>query len=202
MPEMPFTFDIALPGGVPSHYDSHLVRRLSSMRGLYADQQCYEALLAREDVPLYEVYGQARPEVPGDLCHGTSIVHPGQVGQEYFMTRGHYHAVLEAAEIYFCLQGQGVMVMETPEGEWSVPELRPGKVLFVPPCWAHRSVNTSKREDLVTFYVTPGNAGHDYGTIARGGFRKLVVERAGQPLIIDNPCWRLADAGTWRQGKT
>jgi glucose-6-phosphate isomerase len=50
-------------------------------------------------------------------------------------------------------------------------------------------VNTSSDEDLVTFFVYPGNAGHDYGSIEKQGFRKLVVERDGQAEVIDNPRW-------------
>jgi glucose-6-phosphate isomerase len=78
--------------------------------------------------------------------------------------------------------------MENPEGDWSVEELRPGRILYVPPRWAHRSVNTGSG-DLVFLFVYPGNAGHDYGTIERQGFRKLVVEVDGKPQIIDNPRW-------------
>ena len=126
---------------------------------------------------------------PGELLHGISIVHPGKVGDEYFMTKGHFHAVLETAEIYYCLAGEGYMVMETPEGECSIAELRPGKVLYVPPCWAHRSVNTGAAADLVTFFVYPGHAGHDYGSIEKQGFRKLIVDQAGTPAFIDNPRW-------------
>ena len=121
--------------------------------------------------------------------YGTSIVHPGKVGDEYWMTKGHFHAVLETAEVYYCLQGEGMMVMETPEGDWAVEELRPGRVLYVPPRWAHRSVNTGADQDLVTLYVYPAHAGHDYGTIQSRGFRKLVVERDGRPCVIDNPRW-------------
>jgi glucose-6-phosphate isomerase len=83
-----------------------------------------------------------------------------------------------------------MMVMETPEGEWAVEELRPGRVLYVPPRWAHRSVNTSGEKDLVTFFIYPGHAGHDYGTIESQGFRKLVLERDGEPQIVNNPRWR------------
>jgi glucose-6-phosphate isomerase len=124
------------------------------------------------------------------LLHGSSIVHPGLVGDEYFMTKGHFHAELDTAEVYYCLNGQGMMVMETPEGDWAAEELRPGRVLYVPPRWAHRSVNTSQNDDLVTFFVYPGHAGHDYGTIEGQGFRKLVVEKDGQPQVVDNPHWR------------
>lgn len=104
------------------------------------------------------------------------------------MTKGHFHVVLETAEVYYCLKGAGLMVMETPEGESSVAELVPGRVLYVLPRWAHRSVNIGK-EDLATFFVYPGNAGHDYGTIEVKGFRKLLVDRDGKPTIIDNPKW-------------
>jgi len=190
MPNHPFTFGIALPQGIPTHYDNHIRRSLSSMAGQFADPRAYADMLAQEDTLLYEVYELARPHEPGELLHGTSIVHPGKVGDEYFMTKGHFHAELETGEIYYCLHGEGMMVMETPEGEWAVEELRPGTVLYVPPRWAHRSVNVSRCHDLVTFFVYPGHAGHDYGTIERQGFRKLVVERELQPQVVDNPTWR------------
>jgi glucose-6-phosphate isomerase len=190
MQDYPFTFSIPLPDVIPTRYDNHITRRLSAMQGHFADQAAYQALLAREDVVLYQVYEIRRPEVAGELLHGISIVHPGLVGDEYFMTKGHFHSELETAEIYYCLKGHGLMVMETPEGDWAVEELGPGRVLYVPPRWAHRSVNTGPDEDLVTFFVYPGHAGHDYGTIEGQGFRKLVLEKNERPQIVDNPHWR------------
>jgi glucose-6-phosphate isomerase len=190
MRDYPFTFSIPLPEVIPTHYDNHITRRLSAMQGQFANQAAYQAMLARGDVVLYEVYEVRRPEVAGELLHGISIVHPGLVGDEYFMTKGHFHSELETAEIYYCLKGQGAMVMETPEGDWAVEELRPGRVLYVPPRWAHRSVNTGQHEDLATFFAYPGHAGHDYGTIEGQGFRKLIVEKNDRPQIVDNPHWR------------
>jgi glucose-6-phosphate isomerase len=187
--DLPYTFDLLFPQGLPSKYDNHVVRRLSSMRGQFADAQAYAAQLEKEDVVLYEVYELKRPELAGELLHGISIVHPGKVGDEYAMTKGHFHMVLQTAEIYQCLKGEGAMVMENPEGNWAVEELRPGRILYVPPRWAHRSVNTGRQEDLVTFFVYPGHAGHDYGTIETQGFRKLMVEVDGRPQIADNPRW-------------
>jgi len=186
----PYTFDLIKPDFIPSRYDNHIIRRLSSMKGQYLDQQAYQKMLSHTDRVLYEVYELKRPEIVGELLHGISIVHPGKVGQEFFMTKGHFHTLLETAEVYNCLKGQGVMVMETPEGDWAVEELYPSRVLYVPPCWAHRSVNTSRTDDLVTFFVYPGNSGHDYGTIEQQGFRKLVIEESGQPVVIDNPRWQ------------
>lgn len=189
MKNAPFTFDVSIADAILSEYDNHIERRLSAMKGQFLDTEAYEAMLAKDDALLYEVYEIKRPEVAGELLNGLSIVHPGKVGDEYFMTKGHFHSVLETSEVYYCLKGEGAMVMETPEGEWAVEPLRPNSVLYVPPRWAHRSVNTSLTEDLVTFFVYPGHAGHDYGTIETQGFRKLVVERNGVPTIIDNPRW-------------
>jgi len=193
MSDIPYTFDVTAADCVPSRYDSHIRRTLTSMRGQYLDTAAYEAMLAEGDALLYEVYELQRPHIAGELLHGISIVHAGLVGDEYFMTKGHFHHVLATAEVYHCLKGEGFMVMETPEGEWAVEPLRPGVVLYVPPRWAHRSVNTGAG-DLVTLFAYPGHAGHDYGTIERQGFRKLVVARDGQPVIIDNPRWGVGEA--------
>ena len=187
MKQHPFT--VSISDESLSEYDSHIVRRLSAMAGQYLDEQAFQAMLG-DDPVLYEVYEIKRPELAGELMNGISIVHPGKVGEEYFMTKGHFHTVLDTAEVYYCLKGDGAMVMETPEGEWSVEELHPGHVLYVPPRWAHRSVNTDLHEDLVMFFIYPANAGHDYGTIEQQGFRKLILERDGQVQIVDNPRWR------------
>ena len=189
MKTVPFTFQICLPGGRPTYFENHLERRLSAMRGQFLDDAAYHKLAAENDPILYEVYEISRPEVAGELIHGISILHPGKVGDEYFMTKGHFHTILETSEIYYCLQGQGVMVMETPEGNWAIEELIPGNVLYVPPRWAHRSVNTGDL-DLITFFAYPGNAGHDYGTIETQGYRKVVVERGSTWAAEDNPRWR------------
>ena len=190
MTDLPFTFSIPIPTVVPSQVDKHLQRRLSSLKGQFLDNFAYDSLLAKGDPVIYEVYEIHRPEVAGELLHGISIVHPGKVGNEFHMTKGHFHTLLETAEIYYVLKGEGYMVMETPEGDSAIETLLPGKVLYVPPRWAHRSVCTSRQEDLATFFVYPGNAGHDYGTIEQQGLRKLVMDGVDGIEIIDNPRWQ------------
>lgn len=190
MPDLPFTVNIPLPSCLPTRFDRHVERKLSSMRGQYQDTSAYDDLLAKSDVVLYEVYEIRRPEVSGELLSGISIVHPGKVGNEFFMTKGHFHSVLETAEIYYCLKGEGFMVMEDPEGNSSIEPLVPGTYLYVPPRWAHRSVCVGRQEDLVTFFIYPGHAGHDYGTIEKQGFRKLIMDSPAGVEIMDNPKWK------------
>jgi glucose-6-phosphate isomerase len=190
MNNLPFTFNISPIDGKPSQFDAHLIRRLSSLDGYFQDQSTYEAMLAKGDVIVYEVFEVKRPEKVGELLSGISVVHPGKVGDEFFFTKGHFHAVLDTAEIYYCLHGKGVMVMETPEGEWAVEEFVPGRVLYVPPRWSHRSVNTALSADLVTFFIYPGDAGHDYGTIETKGYRKTILKHGKEYGIFDNPNWK------------
>ncbi len=188
--DTPFSNDLIFPQAIPSRYDNYVIRRLSSLRGQFSDTQAYERMLKETDLVIYEVYEVKRPEVPGELLHGVSIIHPGKVGREFFMTKGHFHKELETAEVYYGLKGQGMLVFETPEGEWAVEEIHPGRVVYIPPRWAHRTVNTGQQEDLVFLAVYPGNAGHDYGTIEEQGFRKLVIEEDGRIQVVDNPHWR------------
>lgn len=187
MSDQPFSFTLPTPGYKPSRMDNHIQRHLSDLKGQFYDQLAYERMLSEEDTLLYEVYEIKRPEIEGELLSGISIVHPGKVGDEFFMTKGHFHTILDTAEMYYCLHGEGFMVMETPEGEISIEALSSGKVLYVPPRWAHRSVCTSRQEDLVTFFIYPANSGHNYGTIEEKGFRKLVVEGEKGIKFIDNP---------------
>lgn len=172
-----------VPGRSPTQ------RRLSAMKGMYADAVAFDAAVAAGDPLVYEFYELGLPAHPGDLAFGTSIVYPGKVGNEYFMTKGHFHAVVDTAEVYHCLRGQGRMVMQSPEGEPDVQTFTPGTAVYVPRRFAHRSVNVSAAEPLVTFFVFRADAGHDYGSIETRGMRKLVVEQNGKPITIDSPKW-------------
>ncbi len=165
-------------------------RRLSEMRDMYADEATRSAMAAANDPVVYEFHDMGVPERAGAIAYGTSITYAGKVGDEYFMTKGHFHSILETAEVYYCLRGRGMMLMESPEGEWEARELTPGAAVYVPERYAHRSINTHAADPLITFFAFRGDAGHDYGTIESQGFRKLVVDRGGEPEIVDNPRWR------------
>jgi shikimate 5-dehydrogenase/mannose-6-phosphate isomerase-like protein (cupin superfamily) len=185
----PFAFEILLEESRLTRYDHHIERRLSSLRGQYANIDAYQRLLDSGDPVIYEVYEILRPEVAGELRTGLSVIHPGRVGDEFFMTKGHFHAVVDTAETYYCVKGRGVLLMENAQGNWAAEELRPGRAVCVAPGWAHRSINTGDEEDLATLFTYPADAGHDYGTIERQGFRKRVVSRGGGHRIIDNLDW-------------
>jgi len=166
---------------------NHYRKPLSQMEGFYADECAFRELLETAgDIITYEVYEYARSDSTGDVVFGTSILYPGKVAREYFMTKGHSHAKADRAEIYLCLSGEGLMLMECPDGRTEALPMTPNGVVYVPPYWKHRSVNTGEGK-MVSLFAYPADAGHEYGRIQEFGMRKIVVEANGKPVLEDNP---------------
>lgn len=190
LPELmkPFGFDIGLIDGVMDKPDRHVIRKASVMRGYYADPVALDRLIADQNDPLhYETFELDVPEKYGHLAMCISKLQPGVVGGEFFMTKGHYHTVAGTAEVYLCIRGQGYMLMKSPANEQGVSQclaepMRRNRVVYVPPYWAHRSINTGI-EPLISFCVYPGEAGHNYGDIETEGFPKRVFQRNGQEVF-------------------
>jgi glucose-6-phosphate isomerase len=161
-----------------------LVRRLSDLRGSFADTQAYERALAAGDPVVYTVASVEPATGSGQLHYGLGMVMPGKVGDEYFLTKGHLHAWRDAAEVYIGLTGGGLMLLENEvTGETETAPLGQGDAVYVPGFTAHRTINTG---DLPLTYmgVYPSEAGHDYGAIAERNFLKVVVDRDGLPALL------------------
>lgn len=180
----PYPFSVAVDQrGALRPATSTIERRLSHMRGMYADAAAEERL-AGEDPVIYEVFQADVPEFAGELATCTTVLHPGKVGEEFFMTKGHFHSQRDRAEVYYGLSGRGLLLM-AKDDEARELEMVPGVAAYVPPHWAHRTVNTGS-EPFVFLAVYPGDAGHDYGTIETEGFPQLVVERDGAAAVLPN----------------
>jgi glucose-6-phosphate isomerase len=167
-------------------------KRLSELRGIYQDAAAFDReVSARGDPVVYEVIDYRKKE--SDLSFGTTIMAPGQIAGEYFMTRGHYHERKECGEAYYTQSGEGLLLLESRTGEIRTVEMKPGVCAFIPPDWAHRSINTGT-EKLVFVWFCATDAGHDYGEILTRGMRKIVIERDGSRVIADNPNYEKAVA--------
>jgi len=156
-------------------------KTIGEMAGVYRDADAWQAEVDRlgADTVVYSVNEQKYQDGSGALIVGTSTVLPGRVGQEFAVTRGHLHAQADRAELYHCLSGRGVMLLETVDGMTEAIELTPGRAVNVPGHWAHRSVNVGD-EPFVTLFCYAADAGQDYGIIQdAGGMKSLVVVGAG-----------------------
>jgi glucose-6-phosphate isomerase len=159
-------------------------RHLSDLRGCFRNAAAYEKALTMGDPLLYSVTVVEPADGAGDLHCAIALIEPGRIADEYFMTRGHLHSWREAAEFYIGLRGEGVMLLEDEAGgESRMVPLRPDYIVYVPGKTAHRTMNTGPMP-LTYLGVYPAKAGHDYDAIAGGNFRCVVVERDGQPAML------------------
>ena len=160
-------------------------RHLNDLRGCFADEVAYDTALAAGNPLLYKVASVKPGCGSGDLHFGIGSLMPGRIGKEYFMTKGHLHSWREAAEIYIGLSGEGAMLLENESnGDARLVLLRPNQIVYVPGHTAHRTINTGQ-VPLNYIGVYPAKAGHDYSTIATSNFRHIVVEQAGQPVMLE-----------------
>ena len=178
---LPTSVSFIADTGVVPQSTSHYRRHLSELRGAFLDPDALERAIGDHRDPVcYENYGFNQNQAEGDLFFGTTIIYPGKVGREYYLTRGHYHRKRDRAETYQAVSGKGLVLFQRPDGETSVAELEPAKITYIPPYWAHRSVNTSK-EPLVFIWTCPVDAGHDYAAL--GEMDLVVLERDGSPSV-------------------
>ena len=182
----PFGVDIDLMEGIMTAPDRIAPTRASAMRGYYQDAAALERLIQAADPLHYEVFEKKLPLEPGHLMFCISKLQPGRVGEECFMTRGHYHAMAGAAELYLCLRGRGYVILRTAEGRSAHEPMSPGRLVYVPPYWAHRSINTGQ-EPLMSLCAYPADAGHNYGEIETEGFPERVFLRNGSEVIEPQP---------------
>lgn len=173
----PRAFTIDLDAGVLTGTASRYQKHLRDLDGLYLDAGAFAALSQhRGDDVVYDVTDHRPSSAAGDLITGVTRMSPGKVGEEFFMTRGHVHAVVDRPELYVGLKGRGLMVMESFDGQTRVVEIGQHTACYVPPFWIHRSVNTGT-EDFAMLFCYPADSGQDYEIIRRSnGLRLRIVD--------------------------
>jgi glucose-6-phosphate isomerase, archaeal len=180
----PFTTLLDLATGSLAPRGQITERRLTDLKGYFRTDP------KGVDEVVYRVYDIPAPETNSDLLCSTTVLEPGDVDGEFFMTRGHFHVQRDRAEIYIALAGDGRLVMATEDGRHTVEPMARGTVNYIPGGWGHRSINVG-RDPLIFFAAYIGDAGHDYETIERHGFPVIVVRGEDHgPRIMDNPAYR------------
>ena len=149
-------------------------RKISEMK----DEFLYGDLIdANAHDIVYEVSCTDVKKQPGSLLQAITVIHPGDVGGELFMTKGHYHKDEMCDEIYICMSGKGALILQD-ENEANVVELTPGVSAYIPGKYGHRTVNISD-EDFVFMSVWPGSSVYDYGRTKKEPFQKRIFKADG-----------------------
>jgi len=164
-----------------------LTRRIGDLGDIFSDREAYARMPA--DQVVYEVESSCpvAAGTEGGLFMGITYIHPGKVGQEYFMTRGHFHQVRNRAEVYICIEGKGMLILMNEDHSvvWA-EKMEPGSIHYINGHVAHRTANTGSA--VLSFgAVWPSDAGHDYQTISERGFSKILVDLNGVPALVNKP---------------
>lgn len=114
---------------------------------------------------------------------GSTVIEPGQVDSEYFMTHGHFHSKRDRTEYYATIEGDGALIlMDETRKTWMEP-MSPGSLHFVPPSVAHRIANSGK-VPLRVVACWPSDAGHDYDEVRQFGFGARLLNVNGKASLV------------------
>jgi glucose-6-phosphate isomerase len=156
---------------------------LGEMRGAYLDARAFETMDPGRIVYCVQFWTPVDEGAPGGLFWGQTTISPGAVGDEYFMTAGHFHAQRDRAEFYVTVRGEGGLLLMDEGRNTRWERMHPGSVHYIAGHVAHRVANTG--EEPLTFVACwPSDAGHDYGTILEEGFSARLRRVDGRPQLI------------------
>ena len=164
-----------------------LTRRIGDLGDIFSDREAYARMPAHQVVYEVESYLPVKAGEEGGLFLGVTYIHPGKVGDEYFMTKGHFHEIRNRAEVYICMEGEGMLIlMNEDHSVVRAEKMEPGSIHYIGGHTAHRTANTGST--VLSFGACwPSDAGHDYQTISERGFSKILVEKNGVPTLVNKP---------------
>lgn len=158
-------------------------RRIGDLGGVFAHAEALARLPAERLVYRTACVFPVPEGTEGGLFWGTTFIQPGTVGEEYFMTKGHFHAKADRMEAYFTFAGTGLLLLMDGDRNCWAEEMTPGSTHLIPAYTAHRTVNVGDSE--FTFGACwPSDAGHDYGSIEGAGFSARVFRVDGAPRLV------------------
>lgn len=158
-------------------------KTLGEVRALFHDQEAARQLPTELELYRVQFYAPVTAGTEGGLFWGNTILQPGKVGDEYFMTKGHFHHIRNRAEYYAAFHGDGALLLMEESGTTRYEKMSPGSIHYIPGNTAHRVANIGSTP-LVFAACLPSDAGYDYETIEREGFSARMLERNGKPVLV------------------
>jgi glucose-6-phosphate isomerase len=156
---------------------------VAGLKGIFADEQ------SRSERPQEELVYEVQAHLPveegtlGGLFFGITKIHPGKIGAEYHMTRGHFHEMSDRAEYYWGIKGEGYLILMDRDRNTRAEKMEAGSLHYIPAHTAHRVANTGN--EILSFGACwPADAGHDYKEIADHGFSGRLMEVDGHPALV------------------
>lgn len=159
------------------------VTTIGKLKDYFQAEEIRKTLPQEHEVYRVQAHLPVREGTEGGLFFGTTWIQAGQVGDEYFMTRGHFHAKSDRSEYYWGLSGEGMLILMDRNRQCRCEAMQPGSLHYIPPHTAHRVANTGQ-EELIFGACWPSDAGHDYEEIIQKGFSCALINRNGTLKLI------------------
>lgn len=161
----------------------HSERVLGDLKGIFRDEEVRIKMEQSELIYEVDCHFPVADGTSGGLFFGITKIYPGKVGDEYFMTKGHFHSQSDRGEYYWGIKGEGVLIlMDKGRRTWG-ERMCPGSLHYIPAHVAHRVANIGD-ETLSFGACWPSDAGHNYEEIAEKGFSARLIDDKGNPLLI------------------
>lgn len=166
--------------GIPISYKRTV---MADLEGIFRNEDARKQMLPQTIVYEVDAYQPVPAGMLGGLFFGITRIYHGQVGDEYFMTRGHFHALPDRSEFYWGIRGTGMLILMDRNRCVRVEKMEAGSLHYIPAHTAHRVANTS--DGVLSFGACwPSDAGYDYAEIETQGFAACLVNASGIPQLI------------------
>ncbi len=158
-------------------------KKVKELVGIFADEGSRSLMDQETVVYNVQVHAPVARDTEGGLLFGTTCLMPGKVGNEYFLTQGHFHKIGNRAEYYWGIKGDGVLILMDKNRGYRAEKMSPGSLHYIPADTAHRVVNCGN--EVLSFGACwPSDAGYDYDEIKNNGFSVRLLEIDGEPVLV------------------
>jgi glucose-6-phosphate isomerase len=159
------------------------VKTLGQLGGIFANAEALSAMDPATVVYRVQAWCPVPEGSQGGLFWGSTVVEPGEVDHEYFMTHGHLHQKRDRTEYYGTVKGNGTLILMDETRKTWIESMSAGSLHFIPPNTAHRVANVGKIP-LRFVACWPSDAGHDYAVIRKYGFSARLLNVNGEATLV------------------
>lgn len=159
------------------------VKTLGQLENIFGNEEARRKMNPETVVYRVQAWCPVPEGTEGAQFWGATVIEPGQVDSEYFITHGHFHRKRHRTEFYATIQGEGALILMDETRKTWMETMSSGSLHFIPPNVAHRVAN-SGQGPLRFVACWPSDAGHDYDVVRHSGFGARLLSVNGKPSLV------------------